>query len=299
MCTWQLKESKTRVKDADFYLENMPVAFCAVKVLTDEEGNPSDYLFTYSNKAHAVLEGRPHGQLVGKRYLELHEKIAPKFLLSFYESAYHGVEHVLNDYNAEKDRYFLIYIYPLEQGSCGCILEDVTESRGLERALQREAMYDPLVDLYNVKAGKERVSEELDKAKDNGVNIMFLMDLDDFKYINDTYGHLKGDEFLKRFAGILKNTFRKSDIIYRMGGDEFIGFISNVAKPEQAVKRIMERMYREFETLRGTDFALSCSVGIFMTGRRRSYSHYYKMADQALYTAKRAGKNQYYVIWEM
>ncbi len=416
------------MRDVDFYLDNMPIAFCAIEVLTDEEGKPRDYRFTYSNKAHARLEGCPHGQLLGRRYLEIHDKISPRFLSGCYEAAYQGKEQVLNDYNAERDRHFLIYIYPLEAGSCACMMQDVTESRRLEldllhenekrkfllesateiifeydrtkdvltfwdsgnvseenktiarcpeslvergviregdeklidgmfrdlsagkrvaefniqacldgsgiyswytvrcsvysekytghlrvigclrnvdrmireqRALQREAMYDPLVDLYNVKAGKELVSEELDKTEDNEVNMMFLMDLDDFKYVNDTYGHQKGDEFLKRFAAALKNTFRKSDVVYRMGGDEFIGFTSNVSKPEQAVERIMGRLYRELEEARQEGFDLRCSVGVFMTSRRHSYSHFYNMADQALYAAKRAGKHQYQIIRDM
>ena len=416
------------MKDVNFYLENMPIAFCAIKVLTDGEGRPVDYVFSYSNKAHSRLEGCADGQLVGKRYLELHDKIRSNFLSSCYEAAYCGRTCVLNDYNAEKDKHFLIHIYPLDQGSCACMLQDVTESRRQElellhehekhkyllestreiifeyertedvltfwsggnisennkvirncpeglvehkiireedqvlieqmyhdlkttgkaeefnislcldgsgnyswytvgssiyfekytgymrlvgylrnvdriireqRALKKEVMYDPLVDLYNVKAGKDLVTEELKNTEENEVNIMFLMDLDNFKCVNDTYGHQKGDEFLKRFALVLKNTFRKSDIVYRMGGDEFIGFTVNVSKPEQAVQKIMERLYGQLAELEKEGMTLRCSAGVFMSSRKRSYSYFYMMADQALYAAKKAGKNQYHIIREL
>ena len=101
------------MKGADFYLANMPIAFCAIKVLTDKEGNPVDYLFVYSNKAHTRLEGLNEGELAGKRYLELHEKIGKKFLQCCYEAAFHGKDYVISDYNAERERHYLIYIYLL------------------------------------------------------------------------------------------------------------------------------------------------------------------------------------------
>lgn len=414
--------------NSDFYLENMPIAFCAVEVLTDEEGGPVDLKIVYSNKAHARLEGYPHGELTGKRYLEIHKSIGQDALSRCYDTAYRGAEHTFNEYIQDRDRHLMIYIYPLEKGICGCLMPDVTELRreelkllheqergkillestteivfeydfknrilmfahggnarqesrvvegcpeglvrkglireqylsvieeayqelkegrkavefnlqarldadGSERwytvscsryterytghtrivgylrnveqivrvqdALKKEAMYDPLVELYNVKAGKEMVTEELDRAEDGEINMMFLMDLDDFKQINDTYGHQTGDEFLKRFARILSSSFRKSDILYRMGGDEFIGFTPNVAKPDQAVERIMERLYGRIKSEGEKGYRLQCSVGIFVSSRKRSYSYFYKMADRALYEAKRSGKNNYKIIREL
>ena len=178
-------------------------------------------------------------------------------------------------------------------------LRNVEQIVRVQDALKKEAMYDPLVELYNVKAGKEMVTEELDRAEDGEINMMFLMDLDDFKQINDTYGHQTGDEFLKRFARILSSSFRKSDILYRMGGDEFIGFAPNVAKPDHAVEKIMERLYGRIKSEGEKGYRLQCSVGIFVSSRKRSYSYFYKMADRALYEAKRSGKNNYKIIREL
>ena len=323
------------MKGADFYLANMPIAFCAIKVLTDKEGNPVDYLFVYSNKAHTRLEGLNEGKLAGKRYLELHEKIGKKFLQCCYEAAFHGKDHVISDYNAERERHYLIYIYPLEKGSCACMFQDMTASQRLlqeyergdsretekkgsysksgallqylrkvdqlireQEELRKEAMRDPLVDLYNVKSGKELVTEALERMGEDEFSIMFLIDIDNFKRINDTRGHQAGDEYLKRFASILKHVFRKSDIVYRMGGDEFIGFAESVSMPELAVERIMTRLYQQLEQAEKEGFGMQCSAGIFIGSRRNSYSDFYAMADRALYAAKRTGKNKYHVISE-
>ena len=81
-----------------------------------------------------------------------------------------------------------------------------------------------------------------------------------------------------------------------MGGDEFIGFTKNVSMPEQAVERIMKSLYQKMEKESG--LGVSCSVGVFVTDRACSYQHLYRMADQALYEAKRAGKNRYQIIRE-
>ena len=324
------------MKGADFYLANMPIAFCAIKVLTDKEGNPVDYLFVYSNKAHTRLEGLNEGELAGKRYLELHEKIGKKFLQCCYEAAFHGKDHVISDYNAERERHYLIYIYPLEKGSCACMFQDMTASQRLlqecehgerqeaeqkghytksaallrylrkvdqlmreQEELRKEAMRDPLVDLYNVKSGKELVTEALERMEEGDFSIMFLIDIDNFKRINDTLGHQAGDEYLKHLASILKHVFRRSDIVYRMGGDEFIGFAESVSMPELAVERIMRRLYEQREQAGKEGFEMQCSAGIFIGSRRNSYSDFYAMADRALYAAKRTGKNKYHVISEL
>ena len=125
-----------------------------------------------------------------------------------------------------------------------------------------------------------------------------MVDLDRFKEINDQYGHPEGDRALQGVAHCLKETMGERCIIGRMGGDEFIGFAVHVSQPDKAVDRIMERLYSWLDEAEKDGFALHCSVGVFVGSRKSSYSDFYRMADQALYAAKRAGKNKYRVIRE-
>ena len=160
--------------------------------------------------------------------------------------------------------------------------EDLEESRRVwQQDVRSEVLWQPC----------ERMGED-------EFSIMFLIDIDNFKRINDTRGHQAGDEYLKRFASILKHVFRKSDIVYRMGGDEFIGFAESISMPELAVERIMTRLYQQLEQAEKEGFGMQCSAGIFIGSRRNSYSDFYAMADRALYAAKRTGKNKYPVISE-
>ena len=101
------------MRDADFYLENMPIAFCAVEILTGEDGRPVDYCLVYHNRAYARLAGLPYGTLNGKRGLEVRGHIDQELLMCCYDSAFHGKEHVLKDYSPDQEKHFLIYLYPL------------------------------------------------------------------------------------------------------------------------------------------------------------------------------------------
>ena len=126
------------MRDADFYLENMPIAFCAVEILTGEDGRPVDYCLVYHNRAYARLAGLPYGTLNGKRGLEVRGHIDQELLMCCYDSAFHGKEHVLKDYSPDQEKHFLIYLYPLEDSLCGCVLQDVTENRRMELKLIHE-----------------------------------------------------------------------------------------------------------------------------------------------------------------
>ena len=158
---------------------------------------------------------------------------------------------------------------------------------------------DPLTGLNNRRRFVQYLNARAQSPQGEGQRLYALMlDLDRLKHINDTYGHLKGDEVLKQFALTLKSVFRKSDIVYRMGGDEFIGFAGNSSQPELAAERIMERLYGRLREQQERGIQIQCSAGIFIGSKKSSYSDFYSMADRALYAAKRSGKNKYQIIKE-
>ena len=128
--------------------------------------------------------------------------------------------------------------------------------------------------------------------------VMILMDLDNFKSINDQLGHMEGDLVLKKFAEILKTQFRTSDIVARLGGDEFIVFLPNFiskagleTKIDHTLSIIRQELSSYYE-----QYNLSVSIGIaYLGGNNKTYEDLYQSADDAMYTAKRGGKNGYFL----
>jgi diguanylate cyclase (GGDEF)-like protein len=125
-----------------------------------------------------------------------------------------------------------------------------------------------------------------------------MIDIDDFKHFNDTYGHTIGDEVLIIIAEKIKNLFRGSDIVGRVGGDEFVVIMKNVtdlsivrARCAQIIEKFNETKFSEEESS-----GINCSVGVAIYPQHGSnYSELFAVADRAMYRAKSAGKNRYYI----
>lgn len=168
-------------------------------------------------------------------------------------------------------------------------IEDVEDEMAKFDEIQAKAMYDSLcVDIYNKATTEEFIKSEL---KHTTGGALMMIDIDDFKSINDNLGHLFGDEFLKQFATTVKNVFRDSDIVGRYGGDEFFVFVSH-ANPAVAVKKGRAILERISEISVPKIGRVKSSIGIAaVTPENRDYRQIVKQADSALYQAKNQGKN--------
>ena len=128
-----------------------------------------------------------------------------------------------------------------------------------------------------------------------------LMDLDCFKQINDTFGHQYGDQVLKEVSATLKKTFRQSDLLCRMGGDEFAIMILNVSSfsaVEHVIQKLLERLHKIYEQ-DGKTVEVSASLGIVCAPQYgTTFEELYKKSDQMLYEVKRSTKNGYHVYQE-
>lgn len=168
-------------------------------------------------------------------------------------------------------------------------IEDVEDEMAWLDEIQAKAMYDSLcVDIYNKSTTEEFIRSEL---KHTTAGALLMIDIDDFKSINDRLGHLFGDEFLKQFAATVKDVFRESDIVGRYGGDEFFVFLSHantsvaIKKGEAILERVAQIRVPEIGQVRS-------SIGIsIVTPDNRDYRQLVKQADSALYQAKNRGKN--------
>lgn len=119
--------------------------------------------------------------------------------------------------------------------------------------------------------------------------ILLLLDIDNFKLINDQFGHLEGDKALRHVTSLLKNIFRSEDLVGRLGGDEFMVFLKGTVQ-----RSVLEQRMAEFFSALRKNVALSitCSVGAtFVKGYGFSYEESLQQADKALYESKQTGKN--------
>ena len=191
----------------------------------------------------------------------------------------------------------------LKDSSYG-FLEDISvESARTKQLIQsleeeKEKNYiDSLTGIYNRTKVKEYIDDFVSKDT-NMQGVMILMDLDNFKNINDQLGHMEGDLVLKKFAEILITQFRTSDIVARLGGDEFIVFLPNFiskAGLETKIDHILSIIRQELSSYY-EQYNLSVSIGIaYLGGNYKTYEDLYQSADDAMYTAKRGGKNGYFL----
>ena len=181
------------------------------------------------------------------------------------------------------------------------IIINIDAEKQAERALQDRAERDSLTKLLNKDAGRKQAEEYFSRFPEGVSSAMFIIDLDNFKQVNDRYGHLFGDSVLTRAAREIKKLFRNQDIVSRIGGDEFLVVMRGVAD-RALVESRCQRLLSIFQSIFSEHkykLPMSCSIGIALSPEHgRSYYDLFNRADRALYWAKAKGKNNYVIYDE-
>lgn len=186
--------------------------------------------------------------------------------------------------------FYFIYYHRIFSRNVGSLVED----------LSNKADIDQLSDVFNKMTMQTRSEERRQQiAADSYVSVIML-DLDDFKNINDTQGHMYGDQVIQRMGTILKHTFRKEDVYGRVGGDEFAAFAdlatTDPKEAEERAKMLVARFFRLFDDEFEKDqekCKVSASIGV-KTAKASEYTfnQLYAAADEALYHSKQNGKGE-------
>jgi len=196
-------------------------------------------------------------------------------------------------------------VYPLQSnlGGQGSVVafRNISERKRLERQLYWHATHDPLTTLYNRLRFEKALLfevERLKKLEKFSESAMLFIDLDRFKYLNDTAGHEAGDKLLVDVSQRLKKSVRKGDTLARLGGDEFAVILRNVDSEQaftisESLRKVMEECTFVNEEI---SFKLSCTIGITMINRNMSPKDAMVNADIACNTAKQKGKRQSYLF---
>jgi diguanylate cyclase (GGDEF)-like protein len=172
-------------------------------------------------------------------------------------------------------------VYPLRNA--------LSYRRALERALR-----DPLTGVQNRAALTAAVEREVERSRRHDLPLaMLVCDIDHFKHINDNHGHSFGDDVLKAVAHTAEATIRKSDQLFRFGGEEFVILASHTG--EDGARQLAERIRRAIEaidSINGRDICITASLGVALMPPGKTSEALFDRADQALYDAKQGGRNR-------
>jgi len=184
------------------------------------------------------------------------------------------------------------------------VIFDITERKNLEEELQHRALHDTLTGLPNRALFSDRLRHAVDRTRrETGKIAVLLMDLDDFKLVNDSLGHRAGDELLVDVGGRLLASLRTADTAARLGGDEFAVLLENLAdvgEAERVAERILDTLRPPF-ALGERETLVTASIGIAFddtTATNQGPEELMRDADVAMYRAKRSGKARYALFEE-
>lgn len=177
----------------------------------------------------------------------------------------------------------------------GVIINVDAKKRSVQ-ALQNRAERDALTNLLNKDASKDYIESFLASSNNQSCSAMLVIDLDNFKQVNDQYGHMFGDIIIAQAAEEIQKLFRTDDVVGRIGGDEFIVLMKNIPSQDLLHNRL-NSLITVFDTTlhnRVPEANLGCSIGVALYPQHgTNHNVLFRRADQALYKAKASGKNTY------
>ena len=242
-----------------------------------DENNLENYTKFYTN---AILKGKTCEPIILYTAIGLHKRwIRIRFIEN--DDPKKRIIGVLEGYDEQREKELLI----MNQ------LNSIKE-------IEKKSQVDFLTKLYNRESFLERVKAELEIKKLRPENYVFLIiDIDNFKDINDYLGHKIGDNVLEDIGKILQDSFRKKDLIGRLGGDEFVIFLKDIFDLElfeQRIKNLNKRLCRVYEK-NNVKINISGSIGVVIEKNYLSFNELYEKADEALYKVKHSGGNNYQI----
>ena len=290
-----LRDSEARFRSA---LDNSPDLFAVLDTVRDAEGAIVDFRVVEVNARAGAILGVDGARMIGRSFRELLPYATNSALLR-------SLVLVAETGNAEEtelqprvgplaDTWLSCQIVPLGRG-VALTARDVTARRRAEDQLRALSLIDDLTGLYNRRGFEEQGAQQLEKARlSSKCSYLFYFDMNDFKAINDTWGHSTGDEALVRMASVLRQTFRDSDVIARLGGDEFVALVINSG---EMVPEILDRLQIELEMQNsrrgasGSNYLLSTAIGVarFDPGSSVTLGDLQQVADKELYHDKKHG----------
>ncbi|MES1981623.1 MAG: EAL domain-containing protein [Pseudomonadota bacterium] len=285
-----IRESEIRYRSL---FENMPEGYAYCQMLY-RDGRPYDFVHVNVNQAFEKVTGLKNP--VGKKVTELIPDVKqtnPDLIELVGRVAHTGKPeryeiHVMS-------MWFSVSVYSVKTGYFVAILDNITLRKSAEAQINFLAHHDQLTSLPNRVLVRDRFEQEVAHAVRNHSRVaLIFIDLDHFKNINDTLGHVIGDALLKVVAARLRECVRESDTISRQGGDEFLIILSDIHETDAITlfaTKILERLALPFQ-IDNHELSTSASIGTAVYPEDgEDFDTLLKKADTAMYHAKEAGRN--------
>jgi diguanylate cyclase (GGDEF)-like protein/PAS domain S-box-containing protein len=260
----------------------------------------------FVNPAFEAITGYSADEVQGKNPRFLHGTDRDQIGLEEIRAALrdgHAVTTELRNYRKDGSLYWSeVSISPVREDDGRVthwlgVATDVTERKRHEAELERHANYDTLTGLANRNLLFDRIRQATVHSERSGrAMAVILLDLDRFKLINDSFGHVFGDEILRQVAGRLKECVRRDDTVARLGGDEFVVMLSDMAREDDAsavARKILDAISQPVSTA-DRELVVTTSIGIAVYPRDGADPEaLLKNADAAMYRAKERGRNAF------
>jgi diguanylate cyclase (GGDEF)-like protein/PAS domain S-box-containing protein len=255
------------------------------------------YCYMFMNQKHMNRLGFTTNSFIGQPYGNLHSKEETKLFTAAVDQVIATGKSIQQEHKSKRDnRYFLRTLSPVKDpdgtvSAVTVVSKHFTERKEMEEELRKLSLTNELTNLYNRRGFMTLAQQQISIA--NRLNRELLLtsiDLDDLKVINDTYGHQEGDRALIDVAVILKENFRSSDIIARIGGDEFVAL--QMKNPDNSInvssERLLDAIDRyNFEKERPYTLSISIGTEIYNPEQPKPLNELLADADKKMYQQKK------------
>ena len=276
----KIKESEEKFR---LIYSSMSQGLAVHDIITNEKGEPIDYRFVEINDSYSKLFGHKKEDVVGKRVKDVAPLLEQYWIDVFGKVALTGESMYFENYSLTVDKYLSTYAYSTKPGQFAVLISDITERTKKEEEIKFLSYNDQLTGVHNRRYYEEQLIS-IDTEENLPLSLI-MGDVNGLKLVNDSFGHLVGDELLKKVAIILKKACRTTDIITRIGGDEFVIILPNTSyeSSEMIIKRIHELC--SYEKAKSIDISISFGHGT-KVDIDESLEDVFKQIEDKMYRSK-------------